>query len=197
MKLTRAALIVTAGALAPALLLSTPTFAADTTTSPVAASATTADADSPYDSMTDEELRIEIARILADESTGKAVAREAQEALDGTAEDMRYFLETGRWIAQDEDNSFAIVKILADPTTGKAVRREANKALDGTAADRTYFLETGRALAQAEDDRVAIATILANPNISAALRAAAEDAIDGTPEEMRYFLEVGQYEVEG
>ncbi|MCX5558690.1 ALF repeat-containing protein [Streptomyces sp. NBC_00038] len=198
MRLTRAALIVTAGALAPALLLSTPAFAADTTTSPVTASATTDTvADSPYDSMTEEELRIEIARILADESTGKGVRREANEALDGTADDMRYFLETGRWIAQDEDNSFAIVKILADPTTGKAVRREANKALDGTPADRTYFLETGRAIAQAEDDRVAIATILANPDISAALRAAAEEAIDGTPEEMRYFLEVGQYEVDG
>lgn len=199
MRLTRAALVAAVGVLAPGLLLSTPSFAADTTASPVIASATTAgaDADSPYDSMSEDDLRIAILRILADDSTGKGVRREAQKALDGTVEDMRYFLKTGRWIAQDEDNTFAIVKILADPTTGKAVYREAQKALDGTAADRSYFLETGRWIAQAEDDRVAIAKILADPGISDALRAAAEKALEGTPEEMRYFLEVGQYEVDG
>jgi hypothetical protein len=198
MTLSRTALVLAAGALTPALLLSTPSFAADAASAPVTASATTAaEADSPYDSMSEDDLRIEILRILADESTGKGVRREAQEALDGTVEDLRYFLKTGRWIAQDEDNAFAIAKILADPATGKAVFREAQKALDGTAADRAYFLEAGRRLAQAEDDRVAIAKILAGPGISDALRAAAERALEGTPEEMRYFLEVGQYEVGG
>lgn len=199
MRLTRAALVVAAGALAPALLLSTPSFATATGSVAVTAPAATetTDADSPYDSMSEEDLRIEILRILADESTGKGVRREAQEALDGTIEDLRYFLETGRWIAQDEDNSVAIATILGNPASGKAVRREAGKALDGTAADRSYFLATGLRLAQAEDDRVAISTILARPGISDALRAAAGQALEGTPEEMRYFLEVGQYEVDG
>ncbi|MEU2282628.1 ALF repeat-containing protein [Streptomyces sp. NPDC013178] len=195
MTLSRTALVLATGALTSALLLSTPSFAADTASAPVTASA--AAADSPYDSMSEDDLRIEILRILADENTGRGVRREAQAALDGTVEDLRYFLKTGRWIAQDEDNAFAITKILADPATGKAVFREAQKALDGTAADRAYFLETGRRLAQAEDDRVAIAKILADPGISDALRAAAERAVEGTPEEMRYFLEVGQYEVDG
>ncbi|PAZ12683.1 hypothetical protein CLM62_28730 [Streptomyces sp. SA15] len=139
-------------------------------------------------------------RIVADPATGKAVYAAAQKAMDGTIEDQRYFLETGRWTAQAEDDRVAIARILAsaDPKTDKAVIREANKALDANTPEALRaFLETGYRLARAEDDRVRIARILADPTISAALRAAAEQAIEGTPEEMRYFLEVGQYEVDG
>ncbi|MFD4526956.1 ALF repeat-containing protein, partial [Streptomyces sp. NPDC058470] len=127
MRLTRAALVVAAGALAPALLLSTPSFA--TATASASAPVTMSVATEP----TDEDNTVAIATILADPATGKAVRREAGKALDGTAADRTYFLETGRWIAQDEDNTVAIATILADPATGKAVRREAGKALDGTA----------------------------------------------------------------
>jgi hypothetical protein len=146
MRLTRAALVAAVGVLAPALLLSTPSFAADTTASPVIASATTAgaDADSPYDSMSEDDLRIAILRILADDSTGKGVRREAQKALDGTVEDMRYFLKTGRWIAQAEDDRVAIAKILADPGISDALRAAAEKALEGTPEEMRYFLEVGQ-----------------------------------------------------
>ncbi|MFJ3721092.1 ALF repeat-containing protein [Streptomyces sp. NPDC090045] len=185
MKLTRAALVLAAGALAPALLLSTPSFAATPAAVPAAAS---------VDS--DTENAVAIAKILADPASGKAVKREANKALSGTPADRVAFLATGFAKAQDEDNRFAIAKILfANPATGKAVNREANKALNGTAADRAAFLKTGLRLAQAEDDRVDVARILARPGISDALRAAAEKALNGTPEELRYFITVGQYQV--
>lgn len=196
MKLCRAALVVATGALAPALLLSTPVLAATGSSSSSGVAAVVAtDADSPYDTMSEDDLRIAVLRILADPATGKGVDREARKALDGTVEDLRNFLKTGRAIAQDEDNMVAIARILAQPTSGKAVKREASKALDGTAADRAYFLQTGLRLAQAEDDRVAIVRILADPASSNALRAAAQRSVEGTPEEMRYFLEVGRYHV--
>ncbi|MFB7696227.1 ALF repeat-containing protein, partial [Streptomyces sp. NPDC056099] len=182
MRLTRAALTVAAGALAPALLLSTPSSAAQPAPSPAAT--TTApdaglDGESPYDSMSEEELRVEIARILADPESGKGVLREAREAMDGTIDDMRYFLKTGLAIAQEEDDRFAIAQILADPNIGKAVYREAQKAMDGTAEDVRYFLETGLAIAQEEDDRFAIAQILADPNIGKAVYREAQKAMDG------------------
>ncbi|WP_405958199.1 LysR family transcriptional regulator [Streptomyces phaeochromogenes] len=196
-RLTRATLAVAAGALAPALLLSTPSLAGAATPAPAAVAA--ADAGSSYDEMDADDLRIAILRILADPDSGKRVTREANELLDdGTVEEMRAWLETGYRLAQAEDDSVAIARILADPDSGKAVVREANKALDdGSPEVVREFLETGLRLAQAEDDRVAIARILADPNISDALRAAANAALDdNTPEALRYFLEVGQYEID-
>ncbi|MDF3144542.1 MULTISPECIES: ALF repeat-containing protein [unclassified Streptomyces] len=202
MRPTRTALALVATiALAPALLLAGPAFAAESTPSSAATVATASDAaGSSVDEMSDDDVRVAIARIIADPTTGKAVYAAAQAALDGTIEDQRYFLETGRWIAQAEDDRVAIARILFTATQNgdKAVVREADKALDtNTPEALRAFLETGYRLAQAEDDRVAVARILADPTISDALRAAAEQAIDGTPEELRYFLEVGQYEVDG
>ncbi|MFD8967247.1 ALF repeat-containing protein [Streptomyces sp. NPDC059568] len=197
MRPSRAALLVAATALTPALLFTTPAFATDSTATPTTVTATS---ETPVDEMSEEDLRIAILRILADEASGKAVVREANKALDGTVEDMRTFLMTGYRIAQTEDDRVAVFRtlFLATENGDKAVIREVNKTLnDGSPEALRTFLETGYRLAQAEDDRVAIFRILADPTISDALRAAAEEVIDGTPEELRYFREVGQYEVDG
>ncbi|MFI5670289.1 ALF repeat-containing protein, partial [Streptomyces sp. NPDC051704] len=97
MKPTRAALVLTATALAPVLLLSTPSFAAATAAAPTAPAAATV-----VDSDTDN--AVAIAKILADPASGKAVRQEAQKALDGTPADRVAFLATGFAKAQDEDN---------------------------------------------------------------------------------------------
>ncbi|GHH13204.1 ALF repeat-containing protein [Streptomyces lanatus] len=192
MRPTRVVLALVATALAPALLLTTPAVAASAATTV----STTSTAD-----MSDDDLRVAIARILAaaDPKTDKAVIREANEALDAnTPEALRAFLKTGYRLAVAEDDRVRIFRILAtaDPKTDKAVIREVNETLDADTPEALRaFLETGYRLAVAEDDRVRVARILADPTISEALRAAAEAVIDGTPEELRYFIEVGQYEV--
>ncbi|MGW6736233.1 ALF repeat-containing protein [Streptomyces sp. NPDC055013] len=201
MRPSRIALTLVATALTPALLLAAPAFAAESAPPSAVTVAAASDTDGPnVDDMSDDDVRVAIMRIIADPETGRAVYAAAQKAMDGTIEDQRYFLKTGRWIAQAEDDRVAIARILgtADPKTDKAVIREANEALDANTPEiLRAFLETGHRLARAEDDRVRVARILADPTISDALRAAAEDAIDGTPEELRYFLETGQYEVDG
>ncbi|MFG2978097.1 ALF repeat-containing protein [Streptomyces sp. NPDC048331] len=193
MKLTRTALALTVGALAPALLLATPALAAGQAgAAPAKATAVTA-GESPYDTMSEHDLRVAVARILGT-NPGKAVTAGANKALDGTVEDLRNFLKTGYANAQDSDNRFAIAKVLGT-NPGKAVTRAINKALDGTAADRAAFLATGLRRAQAEDDRVAIARILGRPGISDAMYAEIARLLDGgTPEELRYFVAVGQYQ---
>ncbi|MFJ8922401.1 ALF repeat-containing protein [Streptomyces sp. NPDC102415] len=199
MRLTRAALTVAATALAPALLLTGPAFAAGTGTTPTAVTAAPSGAaGTPVSELSDDDLRIAILRILADEDSGKRVTREANELLDnGTAEQMRQWLETGYPLAQAEDDKVALFRILGDPDSGKRVTKEINALLDtGNPQEIRQWLETGYRLAQAEDDRVALFRILARPGISDALRAAVQDVIDGTPEEIRYFLEYGQYEVD-
>ncbi|MFD6323824.1 ALF repeat-containing protein [Streptomyces sp. NPDC058442] len=198
MRLTRVTLAVAAGALAPALLLSTPSFA--TPMSSPTAVATASDTGSPYDEMDIHDLRIAILRILADPDSGKRVTREANQLLDrGTAAEMRAWLETGYPLAQFEDDRVAIVRLLAHPDSGKRVIREVNELLDhGTAAEIRAWLETGHRLAQFEDDSVAVFRILADPGTSDALRAAAIAALEEyTPEALRHFLEVGRYEVDG
>ncbi|MFD7022680.1 hypothetical protein, partial [Promicromonospora sukumoe] len=62
----------------------------------------------------------------------------------GSSEALVYFLETGRWIARDEDNTFAIFVIIGTPGISAALRAAAVAALDGTLEDRAYFIETGQ-----------------------------------------------------
>ncbi|MFI7295203.1 ALF repeat-containing protein, partial [Streptomyces sp. NPDC050121] len=99
MRQHRAALLVATIALTPAVLFATPASATDTTTATATTTATVT-TDTPVDEMSDEELRIAIARILADKDSGKRVVREANAALDGTADDMRAFLKTGYRLAR-------------------------------------------------------------------------------------------------
>ena len=132
MRLTRVTLAVAAGALAPALLLSTPSFAAGATTAPAATASDTTPGDgSPYDDMDIHDLRIAVLRILADPDSGKRVTKEANALLDnGTEEDLRTWLETGYRLARFEDDQVAIFTILAKPSSGKGVYREATEALE-------------------------------------------------------------------
>ncbi|AQW54435.1 ALF repeat-containing protein [Streptomyces violaceusniger] len=199
MRPTRAVLLVAATALAPALLFTAPAVASGSA-APAGTTVTTV-SDTPVDEMSEDELRAAIAAILADEGSGRGVAREAKEALNGTVDDMRTFLKTGYRLAQAEDDRVAIARILyvATQNNDKRVIEEANKLFDNNSPEEMRaWLETGYRLAQAEDDAVYIARMLAAPNISDALRAAANAALDdGSPETLRYFREVGQYEVAG
>ncbi|WP_329135098.1 ALF repeat-containing protein [Streptomyces sp. NBC_00670] len=202
MRLTRVTLAVAAGALGPALLLSTPSFAAGATTAvPAAAASDTAPgAGSPYDDMDINDLRIAILRILANPDSGKRVTKEANALLDdGTMEEMRTWLETGYRLAQFEDDQVAIFTIIGKPSSGRAVYAAASEALEaGTPEAAREFLATGYRLAQAQDDRFTLFQMLAAPDLTDAMRTAISAVLDdGTPEAMRHFLEVGQYEVEG
>ncbi|MFF8714366.1 ALF repeat-containing protein [Streptomyces sp. NPDC015184] len=203
MRPTSVALTAAAAVLAPVLLLSGPAFAAGPAFPSAAVTAVQAadgngGSDIPVDEMSDDDLRIAILRVLADEDSGKRVVREADEALDnGTTEAMRAFLKTGCPLARAEDDRVALFRVLGDPDSGKRVVKEINALLDtGTAPEIRQWLETGYRLARAEDDQVALFRILARPDIGDAMRAAVVEVIDGTPEEMRHFLEYGQYEVD-
>ncbi|MEU0132279.1 ALF repeat-containing protein [Streptomyces sp. NPDC006289] len=199
MRLTRAALAVTAGALAPALLLGTPVFAAGPVSSPVTESVAKATGTgSPYDSMPLTELRVEVFTVLGDPDTGPTVREEAVKALEtDTAEALRYFLKTGRGIAQVTDDRVAVFTVLGDPNTGRTVHDAAVKALEADTPEALrHFLESGRWDAQEVDDRVTVFTILSAPGTGEALRAAAIAVLeDGSREALRHFVEIGQYEV--
>lgn len=207
MRPTRAALLIAAAALTPALLFTAPAFAAAASTTPVTPTSATAcpaapsDPGTPVDEMTEDELRAAIQDILTDANAGRGVLREANEALGGTVDALRAFLETGYALAQAEDDSVAVVRILgaARQNGDKAVLRAATNALDAhTPEALSSFRWTGYRLAQAEDDSVYIVRMLADPNISDAMNDAIQAVLDdGTPEALRHFRTVGQYEIDG
>ncbi|MFJ2091717.1 ALF repeat-containing protein [Streptomyces sp. NPDC087901] len=210
MRSTRAALLIAATALTPALLFTAPAFAATSASATPAASttpvtptpatacpATSSDPGTPVDEMTEDELRAAIQDILADENAGRGVLREANEALGGTVDAMRAFLETGCRTAQAEDDTVSVVRILGVATQNgdKRVIREVNDLLDARTPEALRaFLETGYALAQAEDDSVAVLRILgvATQNGDKAVIRAANDALDAyTPEALSSFRWTG------
>ncbi|MFJ6527519.1 ALF repeat-containing protein [Streptomyces longwoodensis] len=142
MRLHRVAPGIAAGIIAPALLLATPSFAATAAPTAVAVPAVPSSADDPDA----DDLRVAIARILADPDSGRRVTREANALLDANnPEAMRAWLETGYRLAQAEDDRVAIARILADPSISPALRAAANAALDDNTPEALrHFLEVGR-----------------------------------------------------
>ncbi|MEU3287333.1 ALF repeat-containing protein [Streptomyces longwoodensis] len=142
MRLHRVAPGIAAGIIAPALLLATPSFAATAAPTAVAVPAVPSSADDPDA----DDLKVAIARILADPDSGRRVTREANALLDANdPEAMRAWLETGYRLAQAEDDRVAIARILADPSISPALRAAANAALDDNTPEALrHFLEVGR-----------------------------------------------------
>lgn len=138
------ALLVAATAVAPALFLATPAHAADATSTTTAVAAYSPVDPATVDTMSDDDLRIAVLRILADPDSGKGVVREANKALDGTVDDLRAFLKTGYRLAQAEDDRVAVFRILADPTISTALRAAAEAVVDGTPEELRYFIAVGQ-----------------------------------------------------
>ncbi|WP_405950083.1 ALF repeat-containing protein [Streptomyces prunicolor] len=138
------ALLVAATAVAPALFLAAPAHAADATSTSTAVAAYTPVDPTTVDTLSDDDLRIAVLRILADPDSGKGVIREANEALDGTVDDLRTFLKTGYRLAQAEDDRVAVFRILADKTISPALRAAAEAVIDGTPEELRYFIEVGQ-----------------------------------------------------
>ncbi|MER5891158.1 ALF repeat-containing protein, partial [Streptomyces sp. NPDC001941] len=185
-KLTRIAAAVTSAAIAPAVLLSSPAFAAEASD---AATGSGKGSVSTRDQA--EEDRVAIFRILAEPGIGSVLKEYANHVLDSDdPAALRSFLEEGQYIARDQDNCIFIAGILdkAGPSVAKAGRA----ALHGTPEDRVAFLKTGQYEARAIDNRV-LATQIYNAG-GPSVREAAKKALMGTPEDVQRFLDTGQYE---
>ncbi|MQS39686.1 ALF repeat-containing protein [Streptomyces katsurahamanus] len=191
MKLTRLSAVVAAAAIAPAALLtslSAPAVAADAERPSGVSAPDTA----PDTASSAEEDRVEILRILADSDTGRGVREAAQKALDGTAEDMRHFLEVGQHKARYTDDRVLTTQILS--AGGPGVKEAALEALKKETPEAVReFIEVGQHKARYTDDRVLTTQILGTGG-PAVKKAALEALKKETPEAVRHFIEVGQHE---
>ncbi|MGW2838509.1 ALF repeat-containing protein [Streptomyces sp. NPDC001493] len=217
MRLTRAALLVAATALAPALLLTAPAFAAGASassapaapytpfTSPsVACPAAPSGTDTPVDELTEDELRAEVQGIVADPNAGRSVLNGANAALAGTVDDLRAFLETGCTQAQYGDDLFSVARVIAvaQENGDKRVAKAGSDAMTASETDpgaARAFLETGYPEAQLKDDYLAVARIsaAAQQNGDKYVQLAASAAFDtNTPEAVSYFRWTGYKEAQ-
>ncbi|MEU2788143.1 ALF repeat-containing protein [Streptomyces sp. NPDC007100] len=194
----RLSALVAAAAIAPAVLFSSPAVAAEAPSSANSASEQAAEAtpDRPADkpgTRSEEEDRMELSRIISAAETGSVVRQEGRKAFEGTAQDVRRFLETGQYQARDTDNSIAITRLGTAKDVGPMVKDAARQALDGSPQDRVRFLETGWREAHYTDVRIRVTQIAGTggPAVRAAARAA---LIDNSDAVIQHFLDVGQYE---
>ncbi|MEW2372531.1 polymorphic toxin-type HINT domain-containing protein [Streptomyces sp. NPDC006656] len=120
---------------------------------------------------------------------GPAVKSAAGQALVGTDEQLRAYLENGQKIAEELDLREAALKLVTD--AGPGVREAAQRALDGTPADLAAFMKDGWKAPLAEDERVQAAMITESGG--AGLREAGDAAMRGSIDDIRAFLAEGQY----
>src|SRR5690348_9608742 len=118
-KLPRIASIVATAAIAPAVLLSSPAFAADAAAATPSSPATpdqgagdrpTSDkaADKPAEDPQAAKDRATIEQLLANPATGPGVREAATKALQGTAEQMRHFV-TVEWAEQQHEDDEVLI----------------------------------------------------------------------------------------
>ncbi|MFJ7159814.1 polymorphic toxin-type HINT domain-containing protein [Streptomyces sp. NPDC101118] len=120
---------------------------------------------------------------------GPAVKSAAGQALSGTDEQIRAYLETGQKIAEDLDLREAALKLVTD--AGPGLREAAQQALDGTPAELAAFMQEGWKAPLAEDERVqaAMITEAGGPGV----REAGDMAMRGSIDDIRAFMAEGQY----
>ncbi|MFE4518479.1 ALF repeat-containing protein, partial [Kitasatospora sp. NPDC056783] len=141
-----------------------------------------------YAARAEDEDRAEVERILADSPAWSKVREGAAKALQGTAADLRHFLEAELEPSRRTDNRVRVVQI--ESLGGPAVKKAAAQALEGSYQDILDFLATGQHAARAEDeDRARIEAILADPKTGRGVREGAEKALKGGAAELRHFLE--------
>ncbi|MCQ4044081.1 ALF repeat-containing protein [Streptantibioticus rubrisoli] len=208
-------LIITAvAAVAPAIALASPALAATTptthtscetipdnhtagastapSTTPPATGAPQTAADTPTGpTSSPEEDRVAILKVLADPYSGQYLREAAQHALDGTAADMRHFLETTQYIARYNDDRIRTAQIIS--VGGLAVRKAGDLALISDDPEKIrYFLEVGQYEARNEDNRVRVSQIINGGG--SIVKEAGKAALRGTPQDVQRFLDIGQYE---
>ncbi|MBA8946495.1 ALF repeat-containing protein [Streptomyces calvus] len=120
---------------APALAAERATASASTASSASTAWAT----DDPSD------LRVAIVQLMSLPYAGSEVKTKGREALNGTVDDMRAFLDTGYRLAQAQDDRVALVQLMSRPETTPEVREAAYRTLrTGDPEEMRWFLSVGQ-----------------------------------------------------
>ncbi|MFD3547315.1 ALF repeat-containing protein [Streptomyces sp. NPDC058655] len=196
MKLSRIAAAVTTAALAPAVLLSSPAFAAG---AEAATSAPPTAPTAPDQAATDqagkdrvEQDRKTILAIIADPMASEYMKEAGRKAIaDGPAA-MRAFIETDQHSIRLDDYRVLLTRL--GNGAGPGLKEGINTLLRGhgnTLAQLRHFYEVTQHELRDDDNKVDISRLIATAGPG--VREAGKKALKGTPADRTAFLKAGQY----
>ncbi|MFI5617819.1 ALF repeat-containing protein [Streptomyces sp. NPDC051567] len=196
MKLSRIAAAVTTAALAPAVLISSPAFAAGqeaaTSTRPTAPTAPDRAADQS-DTDQAEQDRKTILVIITDPMASEYMKEAGHKAIaDGPAA-MRKFIETDQHDIRIDDYRVLITRLLH--SAGRGLKQGIKELLQSDQVNRLeqlrHFYEVTQHELRDGDNRVDIARLIGTGG--SGVREAGEKALKGTPADRIAFLATGRY----
>ncbi|MFB7153877.1 ALF repeat-containing protein, partial [Streptomyces virginiae] len=195
MKLSRIAAAVTTAALAPAVLIASPAFAAGSD-APAAGNQpapTTPDQAAPDQSVPDqaEEDRKTILAIIAHPMASEYMKEAGRKAIADGPQAMRTFIEVDQHKIRLDDYRVAIVRLTHE--AGPSLTEGINDILDhGTTLEQLrHFYEVTQHELRDVDNRVEILKLISTGGSS--VREAGQEALKGTPADRVTFLKTGRY----
>lgn len=195
MKLSRIAAAVTTAALAPAVLIASPAFAAGSD-APAAGNQpapTTPDQAAPDQSVPDqaEEDRKTILAIIAHPMASEYMKEAGRKAIADGPQAMRTFIEVDQHKIRLDDYRVAIVRLTHE--AGPSLTEGINDILDhGTTLEQLrHFYEVTQHELRDVDNRVEILKLISTGGSS--VREAGQKALKGTPADRVTFLKTGRY----
>ncbi|MFK0235094.1 ALF repeat-containing protein [Streptomyces vinaceus] len=190
MKFSRIAAAVTTAALAPAVLIASPAFAAGPGTPDAGhqPATTTPDQDAPDRT---EEDRKTILAIIAHPMASEYMKEAGRKAIADGPQAMRKFIEVDQHKIRLDDYRIAISRLTAD--AGPGLKEGINKLLSGKNDIETlrHFYEVTQHELRDDDNKVEISRLVGTGG--PAVKEAAEKALRGTPADRAQFLKTGRF----
>ncbi|WP_328740898.1 ALF repeat-containing protein [Streptomyces erythrochromogenes] len=190
MKLSRIAAAVTTAALAPAVLIASPAFAAGSD-APAAGNQpapTTPDQSVPDQA---EEDRKTILAIIAHPMASEYMKEAGRKAIADGPQAMRKFIEVDQHKIRIDDYRVAIMRLSHD--AGPALKAGIEKVFQGgeTLEQLRHFYEVTQHELRDEDNKVEISRLIGTGG--SAVKEAGKKALQGTPADRTAFLKTGRY----
>ncbi|WP_189272107.1 ALF repeat-containing protein, partial [Kitasatospora griseola] len=133
-----------------------------------------------------DDLRVRLLRVMAEPGHSRYFQERASTALDGTAEDIRHFLDVEMPRIIRDDKRIQVLRIIDTTGQGTPIWQAGQKALDGDDAAIDHFLEVEWPELVAKERRGKVLHEMIRPGSTLTLKEAAARVLDA--DELKAFL---------
>ncbi|WP_158977330.1 ALF repeat-containing protein [Streptomyces roseus] len=197
MKFSRIAAVVTTAALAPAVLMASPAFAAGSDApaagkqpAPTAPDQAVPDHTAPAPDQGEEDRKTILA-IIADPMASEYMKEAGRKAIADGPQAMRKFIEVDQHKIRMDDYRIAILRLLQN--AGPGLKEGINKILDtgDTIEKLRHFYDVTQHELRDDDNKVEISRLIGTGG--PAVKEAGKKALKGTPADRAQFLKTGRF----
>ncbi|MEV7120545.1 ALF repeat-containing protein [Kitasatospora griseola] len=133
-----------------------------------------------------DDLRVRLLRVMAEPGHSRYFQERASKALDGTAEDIRHFLDVEMPRIIRDDKRIQVLRIIDTSGQGTPIWQAGQKALDGDDAAIDHFLEVEWPELVAKERRGKVLHEMIRPGSTLTLKEAAARVLDA--DDLKAFL---------